>query len=165
MSEWLLRWQYGPRYRQWLTLAGATLLLLWLIAWCGLQPLRSSRQALAQQYQQLQQQYQARMTQLLRQPSLLTQQQQNQQLLASLQPVDATAFSLTTLMQYGAALEKWQPATQGGELTLLVSWTQFQRLLAYLASRQPPVMINGLLLQRNGEGLRMTLSLGDADEE
>ncbi|MCU5771859.1 hypothetical protein N5923_08300 [Erwiniaceae bacterium BAC15a-03b] len=160
MSEWLIRWQYAPRHWQWLTVLGVPLLLLIFSAWWWLQPLRSHRQLLAKQYQQQYQHYQARLAQLIAQPTLLMQQQQNQQLLASLQAADSATFSLAALMADGAALEKWQPDAQGGELTLLLSWSHFQQTLAYLASRQPPVVINTLLLQRHGEQLRATISLG-----
>ncbi|MBP2168643.1 hypothetical protein J2125_001835 [Erwinia toletana] len=164
MSEWLLRWQYAPRHWQWLTVLGVPLLLLIFSAWWWLQPLRSQRQLLTTQYQQLHQHYQARMAQLSAQPTLLMQQQQNQQLLITLQSTAPTAFSLPALMADGVALEKWQPDAQGGELMLLLSWPQFQHTLAYLASRQPPVVINTLLLQRSGEQLRATFSLGIHDD-
>lgn len=164
MSEWLLRWQSVPRYLQWLILLALPLLLLSLLAWWWLQPLQQKNQALRNQHQQLQRQYQARMAQLRAQPALEWQQQQNQQLRVSLQPAAAEAFSLVTLLTHGGAIEKWQPASQGGELTLLLSWPQFQQTLQYLATRQPPVVLQSFYLHRRGEPLRLTLNLGGIDE-
>lgn len=165
MSEWLLRWQYLPRHWQWLTVVTLPLALLLAIAVWRLQPLRVSSASLAQQSLQVQQRLDARMAQLRSQPELAVQRQQNQQLHHALQGQKHQRFTLTALMQSGAALDKWQPAAQGGELTLLLDWPQFQHTIAWLASRQPPVVINALSLQRNGEQLRMTLSLGLTDEQ
>ncbi|WP_437612658.1 hypothetical protein [Erwinia sp. V71] len=165
MSEWLLRWQYLPRQWQWLTMTVLPLVVILVLACGWLQPLRSASAALAQQSLQLQQRYDARMAQLRSQPELAIQRQQNQQLLQALQAQEHQHFSLVTLMQSGAALDKWQPAAQGGELTLLLSWPQFQHTIVWLASRRPPVMINSLSLQRSGEQLRMALSLGLMDEK
>ena len=165
ISEWLLRWQYLPRHWQWLTITAMPLALLLALACWWLQPLRERGASLAQQYLQVQQRYDARMAQLRSQPELAIQLQHNLLLHQALQVQQHQRFTLTALMQSGAALDKWQPAAQGGELALLLSWPQFQHTIAWLASRQPPVLINALSLQRNGELLRMTLNLGLTDEQ
>ncbi len=164
VSEWLLRWQYLSRHWQWVTVIAPPFALLLMLACWWLQPLRDRGASLAQQYLQVQQRYDARMAQLRSQPELAIQLQQNRQLYQTMQVQQHQRFTLTALMQSGAALDKWQPAAQGGELALLLSWPQFQHTISWLASRQPPVVINALSLQRSGEQLRMTLSLGLTDE-
>jgi len=165
ISEWLLRWQYLPRQWQWVTSIALPFALLLVLACWWLQPLRVGNTSLAQQSLQVQQRYDARMAQLRSQPELAVQQQQNRQLHQALLGQQHQRFTLAALMQNGAALDKWQPAAQGGELTLLLSWPQFQHSIAWLASRQPPVVINALSLQRSGELLRMTLNLELTDEQ
>lgn len=164
MSEWLLRWQCAPQRWQWAILLASPLLLLSLLAWWQLWPLQQQSQRMMNQHQQLLLHYQARMAQLRAQPALETRQQQYQQLLDSLQPAAERAFSLVTLVARGGTIEKWQPEPQGGELTLLLSWPQFQQTLEYLATRQPPVMMQNFYLHRRHDQLRFTLRLDVTDE-
>jgi len=164
MSEWLLRWQYASPFWQWITVLTMPVLLLILLAGWWLQPLQQQRQALIHQYQQRLMHYQSQLVHLRSQPVLLTQQQHNQQLRAALLGAGEQAFSLVSLTAQVTALEAWQPGTQDSALTLQLSWPQFQQLMAYLASRQPPIAVNTFQLQRSGERLRMTLSLGTSDE-
>ncbi|WP_053115770.1 hypothetical protein [Winslowiella iniecta] len=164
MSEWLLRWQYAAPHWQWGSVLVLPVLLLMLLAGWWLQPQYQQRQALINQCQQRLAHYQTQLAQLRSQPALLTQQQRNQQLRASLQGAGEQAFSLVALLAHGAVLEAWQPAPQGGVFTLQLSWPQFQQLMAYLASRQPPVTVDTFQLRRSGERLRMTVNLGASDD-
>lgn len=165
MSEWLQRWQWVPRHWQWLTVLGFPMLLLMLSAWWWLLPLRNSLPMLIHQHQQLQQQYQQHLTSLQNQPPLVMQMQQNQQLSESMLTAKSSIPTLINLITEGVIVEKWQPAPQGEELSLLLDWFQFQHILASLASSQPPVKINSLLLQRERKKLRMILNIGQNNEK
>ncbi|RWR02454.1 hypothetical protein ED28_08715 [[Pantoea] beijingensis] len=159
MDEWLSRWlQIRPLW-QWVTVMVLPPGFLLLIGWMWLQPLWMSQQRLVNEHQQLMMRWQTTLVQLLAKPRLAEQQVKNQRLRAALTLHQEQRFSLVALMRYaGGVVEQWQPQLHGGEITLLLSWVQLQRVFDYLVTR--PLTLKDFTLQRSGERLRLTLLLG-----
>ncbi|MEM6161165.1 hypothetical protein AAH446_11535 [Erwinia sp. P6884] len=75
------------------------------------------------------------------------------------------AFSLLGLLeQAGGELLLWQPDGHGGSLTLLLSWTQAKNVLLYLSERHAGIALRHFSLRREGEQLRLQMTLEVADE-
>lgn len=164
MSEWSLRLQENSRYQQWVLITGLCIVVLLINYWGWLRPWWDHREKLTEQYKKFQQQYQTKLSQWHEQTPLQAQLLKNRQLAASLQTTEVKPFSLITSIAQNAHIEKWQPGDQGDELILLSGWPQFQQILHSISTLHPPVFVQKLLLERNGEHLRLTLHFGVSDE-
>lgn len=158
MSNALLRWL---QLSLWLRLLVLTLiaLVLAVAVWQLWQPpLQQSVSMQTQQQHQLKH-YQATLRSLRHGQSLDEREAEIVTLRQALQP-EEQPFSLVQLTaSAGNGLKRWQPASDGGELTLELDWSHLQDVLRYLSERQPVVTLPQFTLKRVQERLQFQFVL------
>ncbi len=159
MNSAVLRWlQLSLGLRLLTLIVIATFLAI--VVWQLWQPsLRQKALVVAQQQHQLTR-YQATLKSLRHTQSLQEREGGVLRLQQALQPEVHQGFSLLQLTaSAGDGLKHWQPASDGGHLTLYLDWPRLQDVLHYLSERQPTVTLPQFTLKRVQDRLQFQLLL------
>lgn len=162
-NRWLLAWlQLEPGWLRPASICGVTLLLMLMLWYSWLLPAQRQQQQLALQRQQHLKQYQHQLRLLAALPALSISQRQVACLQRQLLPAATLRFSLPDLLSTsGVELQRWRPATTGGELTVILDWPQFVELLSYLSALQSAPAMPAFSLKREQARLRLVMELTD----
>ncbi|MFG1174849.1 hypothetical protein AAFN90_14900 [Erwiniaceae bacterium CAU 1747] len=139
---------------------GSGVLISLLIWQFWLRPLQHTAQQLDRQRQAQASRYLQRLEALRRLPALSALEQQRTELSERIVAEEGPHFSLPALLAAsGGEFEHWQPAENGGELTIRLGWQQFVDLLGYLMTLRPAVTIPALTLQGQSPRLHLLIQL------
>lgn len=165
MSDAMTRWLQLPLLAKAGMLAGSVLLLV-LLAWLLLlRPQQQAQQQLQQKLAGLKQKAQQRQLQLNQPPALSTLLQQQQQTEAQLAASTHSGSLEALLAARGDQLASWQPDGEPKQLSLSLSWREFQPLFSQLQTLQPAPLPARFLLQAEKDRLLALLWLEVKDEE
>lgn len=165
MSDAITRWLQLPLPVKAGTLAGSVLLLI-LLAWLLLlRPQLQAQQQLQQKLAGLKQRAQQRQLQLNQHPALSMLLQQQQHIEAQLATSTNSGSLEALLAARGDQLASWQPDGEPKQLSLSLSWREFQPLFSHLQTLQPTPLPARFLLQAEKDRLLAQLWLEVNDEE
>ncbi|WP_158780958.1 hypothetical protein [Pantoea sp. BAV 3049] len=163
---WLIRWLHQPLWLRLSSVAFGSVLLALALWHFGVRPLWREAEALASQRRQQEQRYQGSLRALLHQPPLQSIDADIVRLQQALLPDKRQLLSLPVLIaRAGGELELWQPAGQGGELTIKLRWQGVQAVLHYLSRLQSGVILPQFTLKAEQEQLHFRLILRRAHED
>jgi len=158
MNSLLCRWLAFPFWLRALLLIASLGVAMLTVRQLWQRPLQQQSRQLAQQQQHEKQRNRTLLRHLRQRSSLREIAADIAGLEQALRPRTTQPFSLLQLTDAaGGQLQDWQPMAQGGELTLLLDWTQLQSLFRYLSERWPPVRLPQFTLKRVGDRLLLKL--------
>ncbi|WP_428944851.1 hypothetical protein ACQK5W_01400 [Pantoea sp. FN060301] len=161
LSGWLAlaRWQ---RYAYCLLCGSLMTLIVWLL-WA--RPASADAAAIASKKSEAMRHYRNILRQTRQYGALSVIAADIAGLEAAVRAVQMHPFSLLELLdEAGGELLLWQPEGHGGSLTLLLSWEQVKNVLLYLSERHAGIALRHFSLRREGERLRLQMTLEVADE-
>lgn len=160
MDNFISRWLGFPLWLQAIFLCLPIAVIVLITWWLWSSPVFRQSTLLQSQQQQQSGQYQQRIQRLLAMMSLASLNHEIAQLRQSLHPDKVKTFSLLDMAQAsGGEIAVWQPAGQGGNLTLALNWPQVHSVFDYFGSLQTGVELPHFSLKPEQAHLRFQLTL------
>lgn len=166
MNDILMRFLTVSSYVRWASLASIILLNCILLEIIGIEPKKSLRQRLLLELSEQQEKYQQQIHIAAQKIKRIRSLEKEQQLAQSYrQQVVQIPLSVETLItQSGGKLESWKPNLLNREFTLLLSWSQLQKLFAYFSDQYAFIKILRFRIQPEREALHARFLLEITDE-
>lgn len=166
MNNFISRWLILPLWGQVVLLCIPVAVAVLPSWWFWSSPVLRQSVFLQAQHQQQARQYDQLIQRLLAAGSLTRIDNEIAQLRQTLRPESGKSFSLLGLANAsGGKMAAWQPALQGGNLTLNLSWSQVHSVFSYFGSLQSGVELPHFTLKPEQARLRFQLILALNNED